>query len=273
MAKKFSIGSSTVEDVTFLKIGGVIDEDNSLGRALKRIEGGTVIIDLSGVERINSCGVRDWVNWLNDLNSRDKKVILVRCSTCIVNQINLVNNFTGGGMVKSFFAPFYCPKCDLEELKLLQVEHFAGLAQPKAPQHRGQRCAEARCEMEFDDIEESYFAFIPRNTGEVVDDRLQHVIKSFSPSIKDRIKRLDTVEKSTDDSRNTSVSSQYSPLTVTKSSASLNHDPNDPLVATDQVKAMPLARRRSRTSLTLLGAALALVGAIAMYVAFVVIGS
>ena len=72
MSKKFSLGANTVEDVTFLKVSGVVDEDNTLARSLKKIDGRTVVIDLSGVDRINSCGVRDWVNWLNDLDAKGK---------------------------------------------------------------------------------------------------------------------------------------------------------------------------------------------------------
>ena len=208
MSKKFYLGANTVEDVTFLKVSGVVDEDNALARSLKKIDGKTVIIDLSGVVRINSCGVRDWVNWLNDLAAVEKKLILVRCSPCIVNQINLVNNFVGTGMVKSFFAPFYCPKCDIEQQKLLQVEDFASMTRPVAPGARGDGCNEAQCQMEFDDIEEAYFAFIPRNTGSVVDQKLQKHVESLSPTIRDRIKRLDTVERDEDTGR-TPVSGMY----------------------------------------------------------------
>ncbi len=222
MSKKFYLGANTVEDVTFLKVSGVVDEDNALARSLKKIDGKTVIIDLSGVVRINSCGVRDWVNWLNDLAAVEKKLILVRCSPCIVNQINLVNNFVGTGMVKSFFAPFYCPKCDIEQQKLLQVEDFASMTRPVAPGARGDGCNEAQCQMEFDDIEEAYFAFIPRNTGSVVDQKLQKHVESLSPTIRDRIKRLDTVERDEDTGR-TPVSGMYSPLTVT-TGVSLSRD-------------------------------------------------
>ena len=180
MPKKFFLGANTVEGVTFLKVSGVIDEDNTLAGSLKKIEGGTVLMDLSEVRRINSCGVRDWVNWLNDLADRNKRVIFLRCSPCIVNQINLVNNFVGQGKVKSFFAPYYCPRCDCEQLELLQVEQFAGMARPTAPGVRGRDCNQATCEMAFDDIEEAYFAFLPRNTGQVVDAALKSHLESLS---------------------------------------------------------------------------------------------
>ncbi|MFN3202030.1 MAG: hypothetical protein ACE366_26730 [Bradymonadia bacterium] len=212
------IGITTIEDATFLKLSGVIDEDNTLAGSLKKITGRTVILDLAKVVRINSCGVRDWVNWLNDLESRGKQVVLVRCSPCIVNQINMVHNFTGGGMVKSFFAPYYCPKCDREDQRLLRIEEFAGQATPKAPAHRGAHCEGVQngtCAMEFDDIEASYFAFLPHNLGKVVDPRLDQLLQSVSPDLRARIQKLDEVRRESDGGRG-SLSAQYSPLTVTQ---------------------------------------------------------
>ena len=50
-----------------VKLAGVIDEDNELGRLVDKIPAGTAVIDLGEIERINSCGVRDWVNWLDEL--------------------------------------------------------------------------------------------------------------------------------------------------------------------------------------------------------------
>jgi anti-anti-sigma regulatory factor len=266
MAKKFSLGANTVEDVTFLKVGGIIDEDNTLAGSLKKIDGRTVVIDLSGVERINSCGVRDWVNWLNDLDARGKSVVLVKCSPCIVNQINLVNNFVGRGMVKSFFAPYFCPTCDVEQQKLLQVEDFSGMDRPRAPEVRGDACQQADCQMEFDDIEEAYFAFLPRSTGQIVDGDLQRLLAQLSPSIRDRIKRLDSVQRQSEGER-TPISGMYSPLTVTRTSLSINRggDPSDrPAETRDATEA-----HKSRRGLLALGLsilALALAGGLIAYV-------
>jgi anti-anti-sigma regulatory factor len=269
---RFFLGINTVEDVSFLKVSGTIDEDNTLAGSLKKIEGRTVVIDLSGVERINSCGVRDWVNWLNDLESAGKQVVLVRCSPCIVTQINLVHNFTGRGLVKSFFAPYYCGRCDKEQLKLLQVEAFAGHANPRAPACRADGCQQVHCELAFDDIEASYFAFLPRSGGQVKDEKLPKLIEGLSPSIKDRIKRLDTVEQISGEQSGAPGSAQYSPLTVTTPSLSMNLGRESiggtlPPPPTDLDKA-----RTGSTFKGLLVAALILVLAIVGYVVYYVGG-
>ncbi|MCA9540375.1 MAG: STAS domain-containing protein [Myxococcales bacterium] len=264
MARKFSLGANTVENVTFLKVNGVIDEDNTLAGSLRKIDGSTVVIDCSGVERINSCGVRDWVNWLNDLDSRGKQVVMVRCSPCIVNQLNLVHNFVGRGMVKSFFAPYFCPNCDIEQLKLLQVEEFAGMDRPRAPEIRAEGCQQAECQMEFDDIEDAYFAFLPRNTGQVVDAKLKTLLDKLSPSIRDRIKRLDRVERQGESDR-TPISGMYSPLTVTRTSISINRGG-----APVETPAAPEPEPQKKSSLVpvLTAAALVLAGGIIAYVVF-----
>ncbi|HKA91714.1 MAG TPA: hypothetical protein VKE22_28820 [Haliangiales bacterium] len=144
------------DEVTYVKLGGVIDEDNELVELTDRIASGTTVIDLADIERINSCGVRDWVNWLTRIERNGARVVLVECSPAIVSQINLVNNFTGNGVVKSFYAPYFCPNCERE--KVLLVESGELPAHPnRAPICR---CDECDGVMDFDDMEDSYFAFL-----------------------------------------------------------------------------------------------------------------
>lgn len=156
MNPKFHAALHQRDDVTYVKMGGVIDEDNELGDLVERIAAGTVVIDLGEVERINSCGVRDWVNWLTKVEKGGSRVVLVECSPAIVSQINLVNNFTGLGVVKSFFAPYFCPNCDREKVLLVEAAEM-GPSPHRAPVCR---CDECDGVMEFDDMEDSYFAFL-----------------------------------------------------------------------------------------------------------------
>ncbi len=107
---------------------GVIDEDNDLGSLADKLGQGTAVIDVSEIERINSCGVRDWVNWLGKAEKNGASFVLVECSPAIVAQINLVNNFTGQGVVKSFYAPYFCPNCDIEKALLVETTDVTGRA-------------------------------------------------------------------------------------------------------------------------------------------------
>lgn len=257
----------TVDDVTFLKLEGVIDEDNPLARSLRKLEGSTVIIDLEGVRRINSCGVRDWVNWLADLEARGKSVMLVRCSPTIVNQLNLVNNFGGKALIKSFFAPYHCARCDLEQQELLQVEDFAGTVRPVAPPARGRGCLQSRCELAFDDIEDAFFAFLPRATpgapSPAGPSPLAAALARLSPDLQARIARLDADETSGE----ANPSSVYAPLTVTSTSAGTAG--RDSLNAAGPPPAEP--PRRAPVPLLLTASVLALAALIAAYV-FLVAG-
>src|SRR5689334_3447012 len=156
MSNKFQSSIQHRGDMSFVKLGGVIDEDNELADLVDKIPSGTAVIDLGEIERINSCGVRDWVNWLSKLENNGTRSVLVECSPAIVAQINLVNNFTGNGVVKSFYVPYFCPECDEEKVLLVEASDMG------APPHEPPTCRCDECDlvMDFDDMPDSYFAFL-----------------------------------------------------------------------------------------------------------------
>src|SRR5438552_3249317 len=92
MGSKFSSELTNRDGVTTLKIAGVIDEDNELVGIESKLGGGATVLDLSDIERINSCGVRDWVNWLGRIEKNGARLVFVNCSPAIVSQLNLVHN-------------------------------------------------------------------------------------------------------------------------------------------------------------------------------------
>ncbi|MDQ3364712.1 MAG: hypothetical protein M3680_04715 [Myxococcota bacterium] len=156
MSQKFQAAVQHRGDMSYVKLGGVIDEDNELGELVDKIPTGTAVIDLGEVERINSCGVRDWVNWLSKLETNGTRSVLVECSPSIVAQINLVNNFTGSGVVKSFYVPYFCPECDEEKVLLVEAVDMG----PPPHEPPTCRCDECDLVMDFDDMPDSYFAFL-----------------------------------------------------------------------------------------------------------------
>jgi anti-anti-sigma regulatory factor len=156
MSQKFQASVQHRGDVSYVKLGGVIDEDNELADLVDKIPTGTAVIDLGEIERINSCGVRDWVNWLSKLETNGTRSVLVECSPAIVAQINLVNNFTGNGVVKSFYVPYFCPECDEEKVLLVEATDMG----PPPHDPPTCRCDECDLVMDFDDMPDSYFAFL-----------------------------------------------------------------------------------------------------------------
>lgn len=155
-SSKFQASVQHRGDMSYVKLGGVIDEDNELAGLVEQIPAGTAVIDLGEIERINSCGVRDWVNWLTKIEGNGTRAVLVECSPAIVAQINLVNNFTGNGVVKSFYVPYFCPECDEEKVLLVEASDMG----PPPHEPPTCRCDECDLVMDFDDMPDSYFAFL-----------------------------------------------------------------------------------------------------------------
>ena len=177
MSQKFQASVHHRDDLSFVKLAGVIDEDNELAELTDKIHGGTVVIDLGEVDRINSCGVRDWVNWLGRVEAKNVDVVLVECSPAIVAQINLVNNFTASGVVKSFYVPYFCPECDEEKVLLCETGDMG------PPPHEPPicRCDECDLVMDFDDMPDSYFAFLANQRRVAKPERIQSLLDEFNP--------------------------------------------------------------------------------------------
>jgi hypothetical protein len=119
---------------------------------------GDVDLELEGVTRINSCGVREWVNFVRTLDSV-KSLRFSRCSPTVVLQLNTIYNFRGRAKVKSFLAPYVCEVCHVDEYKLLDVRDHFGEKGPHAsvPAFRCPRCGGV---MMFDELPERYLSFL-----------------------------------------------------------------------------------------------------------------
>jgi anti-anti-sigma regulatory factor len=176
MSHKFQASVQHRGDISYVKLGGVIDEDNELGELVEKIPTGTAVIDLGEIERINSCGVRDWVNWLSKLEYGGTRSVLVECSPAIVAQINLVNNFTGNGVVKSFYVPYFCPECDEEKVLLVEASDMG----PPPHEPPTCRCDECDLVMDFDDMPDSYFAFLSNQRKLAEPDKINGAMRDLS---------------------------------------------------------------------------------------------
>lgn len=176
MSTKFQSTVQHRADVSYVKLGGVIDEDNELSDLVDKIPAGTAVIDLGEIERINSCGVRDWVNWLGKLENNGTRSVLVECSPAIVAQINLVNNFTGSGVVKSFYVPYFCPECDEEKVLLVEASDMG----PPPHEPPTCRCDECDLVMDFDDMPDSYFAFLSNQRKLAEPDKINGAMRDLN---------------------------------------------------------------------------------------------
>lgn len=120
-----------------------------------------VILQLSGIQKLNSVGVREWILLMRKISkSPEQSVIFRECSIELVDQINMIPEVLAGATVESFQAPYFCD-CGNESSKLLISEDIcAGDGTFNAPPEFDCECGS---KLEFDAIEECYFQFlIPR---------------------------------------------------------------------------------------------------------------
>src|SRR5688572_23297050 len=96
-----------------VELSGAFTESGDFGALLAKLPA-EFVFDLSGVSRINSQGVRQWVGFLNSVRQAGKRFALERCSPAVVAQLNMVSTFDGGGQVRSVLAPFLCTECNIE---------------------------------------------------------------------------------------------------------------------------------------------------------------
>lgn len=141
-----------------LELSGVIDErfePSQLGPNVR----GTVVIDLDGVSRITSFGVREWIRAIRGLDL--EYLAFVRARPGMVSQFNMIAGFGGPGELISLYAPFICSGCDdiTEVLIDLRKQHDA-VTSGELP---SVRCGKCGGETEFDDVPESYFAHVASN--------------------------------------------------------------------------------------------------------------
>ena len=154
-AANATVNKQTRGTITLLWITGRLTETfkgDALGRELR----GTVAIDLGGVERITSFGVREWLAMLGAMQDV-RRLYLLRCSEAVVNQLSMIRKFSGNGQIVSFFAPYLCGACGEQFERSFDCETEAESIRagnaPEAP------CAHCGAQGSFDDDARTYFAF------------------------------------------------------------------------------------------------------------------
>ena len=141
---------------TTVEFFGEIDENTDFAELRKRLNG-SVVFHLAEVRRMNSCGVREWVNFVRDLPNVEE-LTFSHCSPAIVTQLNMIYNFRGDARIRSFYAPYVCDECSNEQEKLLDVQsQFPNGSTNRVPTHTCEKCQKP---MEFDDLPERYLSFL-----------------------------------------------------------------------------------------------------------------
>jgi len=107
-------------------------------------------VDLSGLQLLNSCGVRELIYWLKKL-PLESQVNFYHCPVCFISQASMVHGLVSPKRrISSFLAPYFEPASDREVLKLLTIED---LKSGRAPDFENEG-------LSFDGSEERYFNFL-----------------------------------------------------------------------------------------------------------------
>lgn len=155
MSQKFDVELTINNGVASVKLAGRMDEDMDLEK-VKTVSEPQVIFDFKEIESINSCGIRDWINFLGEI-PKAHKIIYKNCPQVIIEQMNMVKGFLpSNSTIESFFAPFFCEECEHEEKILLSPDKVIEKKPPTdivCP-----KCSASG--MDFDAIAAQYFHFL-----------------------------------------------------------------------------------------------------------------
>jgi len=131
-----------------ITVAGVVSEEARL--EVPDARGRRVIIDARGVERMNSMGVRNWIDFIDSLQQQTPEIIIRHLPPVMVSQASMITTFIGRSRVESFLSPWYCPRC---ENTLEQLHAFTDDL-PHSIQ-----CPKCRSAMELDWDRDAYLAF------------------------------------------------------------------------------------------------------------------
>lgn len=138
-----------------VKIAGSITEEADFRPIIAVGKDRSLRLDLSAIEQINSCGVREWIYFVRSLGEVVRSLHLERCSPAIVRQLNMISNFRGSGTITSVMLPYYCEACGHEERRLLPV--VSGTS--PADIQDSITCSNCGETADFDDLPTAYIAF------------------------------------------------------------------------------------------------------------------
>jgi hypothetical protein len=139
-----------------VKISGIIDEFSSF-RDLFSHQLEEIWIDFSGVTRINSSGIREWVQAVLSSNVR---LHMENCSAVMVDQFSMIPEFIGkNGVVESFFVHYLCDACGHEEKNLCVVGKDIK-AEDSYKEALDDPCPVCGGVLELDHNPDIYFAFL-----------------------------------------------------------------------------------------------------------------
>src|SRR5262245_53512010 len=116
----FQVNLTPEKGGVVVKISGTLDETANLGSInLKTYK--EIILDLSGLARINSHGIRSWLTWLNHFD-QGRQVTVSHCPKILITQANTIKGLLPAWMhLKQLAVPYFCAECNEDFSKWIEV--------------------------------------------------------------------------------------------------------------------------------------------------------
>ena len=141
-----------------IHLSGVLNAEVDLS-ALKQLSG-ELDFYLRDFRRISSDSIQTWLDLMRALTGV-AKIRLHECPIAFVQQANAISNLLDNTEVVSFFAPYLCARCGLDEEQMICVDRDlrdgSGQLLRRPPTVK---CVSCASDMTFDDIPERYFMFL-----------------------------------------------------------------------------------------------------------------
>lgn len=143
-----------------IAIEGIIDETANF-TLLSEIPGMELQLFCQKVTRINSIGVKLWVDSFNEFRKTNGKLRFIEISPDLVDSVNYISSFIKPEELVSLVVPYYCGKCKLPKVEIMTPQEIREQIKTldAKPCHT---CSET---MEIECDPEEYFASIMRTTS------------------------------------------------------------------------------------------------------------
>lgn len=153
---RWKIMRSDTKQIIYLS--GLLNAEVDL-TPLKQLRG-ELDFHMRDFRRISSDSIQAWIDLMRALTGASK-IRLHECPIQFIQQANAISNLLDHTEVVSFFGPYLCRKCGLDEERLIDVKKdlydTAGVLHRRPPAFACVRCS---APMIFDDIPERYFMFL-----------------------------------------------------------------------------------------------------------------
>ncbi len=118
---KFKV--STLGETALVHLSGDIDSDvDEITSAIDAAIGvKPLLFDCRDLRRINSIGVKGWINAVNRWG-KTRSVVFRNCPHSFIDMAVMVPAFLGNAAIQSFHATFKCDNCSREAVQLIEIQ-------------------------------------------------------------------------------------------------------------------------------------------------------